>query len=105
MLIYPFFKDLINIKFNYDIGKKTWFGTGGKAKILLVINNLKSLQFILKILPKSHPIFLIGAGSNVIVRDGGINGITIKLGCNLAIQQTQAPRLDFYDANSIKDWA
>ena len=80
MLIYHFFKDLINIRINYDIGKKTWFGTGGKAKILLVINNLKSLQFILKILPKSHPIFLIGAGSNVIVRDGGINGVTIKLG-------------------------
>ena len=80
MLIYHFFKDLINIRINYDIGKKTWFGTGGKAKILLVINNLKSLQFILKILPKSHPIFLIGAGSNIIVRDGGINGITIKLG-------------------------
>ena len=80
MLIYYFFKDLINIRINYDIGKKTWFGTGGKAKILLVINNLKSLQFILKILPKSHPIFLIGAGSNIIVRDGGINGITIKLG-------------------------
>ena len=80
MLIYYFFKDLINIKINYDIGKKTWFGTGGKAQILLVINNLKSLQFLLKILPKSHPIFLIGAGSNIIVRDGGINGITIKLG-------------------------
>ena len=45
MLIYHFFKDLINIKINFDIGKKTWFGTGGKAKVLLVINNLKSLNF------------------------------------------------------------
>ena len=80
MLIYHFFRDLINIKINYEIGKKTWFGTGGKAKILLVINNLKSLKFLLKALPKSQPIFLIGAGSNIIVRDGGINGITIKLG-------------------------
>ena len=80
MLIYHFFKDLINIKINFDIGKKTWFGTGGKARVLLVINNLKSLQFLLKTLPKSQPIFLMGAGSNIIVRDGGINGITIKLG-------------------------
>jgi len=80
MLIYHFFKDLIDIKINYEIGKKTWFGTGGKAKILLVINNLKSLKFLLKILPRSQPIFLIGAGSNIIVRDGGIGGITIKLG-------------------------
>jgi UDP-N-acetylmuramate dehydrogenase len=80
MLIYHFFKDLINIKINYDIGKKTWFGTGGKARVLLVINNLKSLKFLLKVLPDSQPIFLIGAGSNLIVRDGGIDGITIKLG-------------------------
>ncbi len=80
MLIYHFFKDLVGIKVNYDIGKKTWFGTGGKAKILLVINNLKSLNFLLKLVPKSKPIFLLGAGSNVIVRDGGIDGITIKLG-------------------------
>ena len=80
MLINHFFKDLINIKINYDIGKKTWFGTGGKSKVLLVINNLKSLKFLLKVLPNSQPIFLIGAGSNLIVRDGGINGITIKLG-------------------------
>ena len=80
MLIYHFFRDLINIKINFDIGKKTWFGTGGKAKVLLVINNLKSLKFLLKNLPKSQPIFLMGAGSNIIVRDGGIDGITIKLG-------------------------
>ena len=80
MLIYHFFKDLINIKINYDIGKKTWFGTGGKSRVLLVINNLKSLKFLLKVLPDSQPIFLIGAGSNLIVRDGGIDGITIKLG-------------------------
>ena len=80
MLIYHFFKDLINIKLNYDIGKKTWFGTGGKARVLLIINNLKSLKFLLKVLPNSQPIFLIGAGSNIIVRDGGIDGITIKLG-------------------------
>ena len=80
MLIYHFFKDLINIKINYDIGKKTWFGTGGKARVLIVINNLKSLKFLLNVLPDSQPIFLIGAGSNIIVRDGGIDGITIKLG-------------------------
>ncbi|MAI29176.1 MAG: UDP-N-acetylenolpyruvoylglucosamine reductase [Rickettsiales bacterium] len=80
MLIYHFFKDLIDIKINYDIGKKTWFGTGGKSKVLLIINNLKSLKFLLKILPRSKSIFLIGAGSNIIIRDGGLDGITIKLG-------------------------
>ena len=44
------------------------------------MNSVQSLTFFLKILPKSVPIFLIGAGSNTIIRDGGINGFTIKLG-------------------------
>ena len=37
MLVYHFFKDLVGIKINYDIGKKTWFGTGGRAKILYIV--------------------------------------------------------------------
>ena len=75
-----FLKDLAKSKINYNISKKTWFGTGGNAKIFTEINSMESLTFFLKILPKSFPIFLIGAGSNTIIRDGGINGFTIKLG-------------------------
>ena len=48
-------------------------------KFSIEMNSAKS-YFFLKILPKSVPIFLIGAGSNTIIRDGGINGFTIKLG-------------------------
>ncbi len=80
MSLYFFLKDIIKLKFNYSLGKKTWFGTGGKSSVFLVINNTQSLRFLLKIIPKSIPIFLIGAGSNIIIRDGGIDGITIKLG-------------------------
>jgi UDP-N-acetylmuramate dehydrogenase len=75
-----FLKDLTRSKINYNISKKTWFGTGGNAKIFTEMNSVQSLTFFLKILPKSVPIFLIGAGSNTIIRDGGINGFTIKLG-------------------------
>ena len=82
MSLYYFLKDIVKLKFNYNLGKKTWFGTGGKSSIFLVINNIESLCFFLKIIPKSIPIFLIGAGSNIIIRDGGIDGITIKLGKN-----------------------
>ena len=73
-------KDLIKLKLNYNIGEKTWFGTGGKSKVFLLINDETSLRLLMKFLPKSIPIFLIGAGSNILIRDGGLNAITIKLG-------------------------
>ena len=80
MSLLYFLKDLKKIKFNYKLGSKTWFGTGGNAQYFLIINSLKSLEYLLKIIPRSIPVFLIGAGSNILVRDGGIKGVTIKLG-------------------------
>ena len=74
-----FFKDLKNLKFNYKLGKKTWFGSGGNSTFFIEINSLASLQKLLKFVPYFVPIFVLGAGSNIIVRDGGFNGLTIKL--------------------------
>ena len=74
-----FFKDLKNLKFNYKLGKKTWFGSGGNSTFFIEINSVASLQKILKFVPYFVPIFVLGAGSNIIVRDGGFNGLTIKL--------------------------
>ncbi len=73
-------KDLVKIKYNFEIGKKTWFGTGGRSFLFLKINTLKSLVAFLKITPKKIPILIIGGGSNIIVRDGGFKGIIIRLG-------------------------
>ena len=74
--------DILNNKilFNYNLGPKTWFGTGGRCFCFFEVNSVKHLQFIVKYLPSSVPLFVIGAGSNIIIRDGGINGIVIKLG-------------------------
>ena len=74
-----FFKDLKNLKFNYKLGKKTWFGSGGNSTFFIEINSVASLQKLLKFVPYFVPIFVLGAGSNIIVRDGGFNGLTIKL--------------------------
>ena len=71
---------LSKIKINHDIANKTWFGTGGKCKIYFSPDCVKELSFFLKILPKNTPVFGLGLGSNVIVRDGGFNGAIIKLG-------------------------
>ena len=74
-----FLSDIKNIKFNYNLGKKTWFGSGGNTTFFVEINSESNLQKLVKLLPNSIPIFVLGAGSNVIIRDGGFNGLTIKL--------------------------
>ncbi len=71
---------LKSLKFNYQLGKKTWFGTGGNCKLFLEVNSINQLTNIIRIAKKFLPILVIGSGSNVIIRDGGFKGIVIKLG-------------------------
>ena len=66
-------------KKNFSLSKLTWFQTGGKAQVLFIPKNLLDLQFFLKNI-KNTPIAVIGGGSNLLVRDGGIKGVVIKLG-------------------------
>mgnify|MGYP001475683282 CR=1 FL=1 len=73
---------LQNLKFNYKLGKKTWFGTGGNCNLFLEVNSINQLINTIKIAKRFLPIFVIGSGSNVIIRDGGFKGIVIKLGVN-----------------------
>ena len=74
------FSQHLNVNINYPIGKKTWFGVGGKVTIFIMINSLHCLTLLLKIIPRSIPLFLIGSGSNLMIRDGGYKGFIIKLG-------------------------
>ena len=74
------FENLFGIKFNYTFGKRTWFGSGGNSTVFFKVDKLKNLKLLLKILPRKIPLFVIGAGSNIIVRDGGFKGIVLKLG-------------------------
>ena len=70
---------LKSLKFNYQLGKKTWFGTGGNCKLFLEVNSINQLINTIRIAKKFLPILVIGSGSNVIIRDGGFKGIVIKL--------------------------
>ena len=70
---------LSSIKYDYNISKKTWFGCGGKTKIFFEPKNITELIFFLKFLPKRITIFIIGLGSNTLIRDGGFDGVIIKL--------------------------
>ncbi|HEY2540418.1 MAG TPA: UDP-N-acetylenolpyruvoylglucosamine reductase, partial [Stellaceae bacterium] len=62
------------------IGRHTWFGVGGAAEILFEPADRDDLAAFLAAVPQIIPITVIGGGANVLVRDGGIPGVTIRLG-------------------------
>ena len=76
------------IKKDFSLAPLTWFKVGGKAEILFEPYDKKDLIELLRGLKKDIPLYVLGAGSNLLIRDGGISGIVIKLGkkfCNLNI--------------------
>ena len=58
----------------------TWFRVGGPAEVLYSPADEADLAYFLKELPAGIPITVIGLGSNLLVRDGGIEGVVIRLG-------------------------
>ena len=65
---------------NAPIGKQTWFGVGGPAEMLFRPADSADLAVFLAALPPEIPLTVIGCGSNLLVRDGGIRGLTIRMG-------------------------
>ncbi|MBO7243735.1 MAG: UDP-N-acetylmuramate dehydrogenase [Alphaproteobacteria bacterium] len=65
--------------FNEPLSKKNWFGVGGPAEVYFEPADTDDLKVMISNL-KSVPITILGAGSNVLIRDGGIPGVTIRLG-------------------------
>ena len=68
------------ILFNYELKKTNWFNIGGKAKIYFRPESLTELIEFLKLYKNRGKLFIIGAGSNSIFKDGLFNGVIIKLG-------------------------
>ncbi|WP_455481615.1 UDP-N-acetylmuramate dehydrogenase [Bartonella sp. B35(2025)] len=64
---------------NVEMRKVTWFRTGGLAELFYQPADEDDLALFLKILPESVPITIVGIGSNLLVRDGGIPGVVIRL--------------------------
>jgi UDP-N-acetylmuramate dehydrogenase len=58
----------------------TWFRVGGPAEVLFSPADEDDLAYFLKTLPRDIPVTVIGLGSNLIIRDGGIRGVVIRLG-------------------------
>jgi len=66
------------------VGKQTWFGVGGPAEVLFRPADLADLAGFFASLPPSIPVTVIGVGSNLLVGDGGIPGVVIRLGRGFA---------------------
>ena len=71
-----------NVKFEYDLKKKNWFNIGGKSKVYYKADDLKQLIKFLKKLNNKEKVFVLGAGSNVLVTDNLFDGVVIKLSNN-----------------------
>ena len=69
---------------NADISGTTWFRVGGAAEILFRPKDHDDLSKFLAACPEDIPIMVLGVCSNMIIRDGGIKGVVIKLGRDFA---------------------
>ena len=64
---------------NEPLAKKNWFGVGGAAQVYFEPADVADLALMIREMPPV-PLTILGAGSNVLIRDGGIPGITVHLG-------------------------
>ncbi|MDP1907250.1 MAG: UDP-N-acetylenolpyruvoylglucosamine reductase, partial [Hyphomicrobium sp.] len=59
---------------NQPLGEFTWYRVGGPAQALFMPEDENDLAYFLRNVPRELPVTVIGAGSNLIVRDGGVEG-------------------------------
>ena len=70
--------------FDYDLKKSNWFNIGGKTKAYFKPDNLSDLVLFLKKFGTKEKIYVLGAGSNTLIKDSTYDGIVIKLGKNFS---------------------
>lgn len=67
------------LAFDAPLKDMSWFHVGGKAEILFKPADEEDLASFLGNLPQEIPVTLLGAGSNTLIRDGGVPGVVVKL--------------------------
>lgn len=65
---------------NAPLADLTWFRAGGPAEVLFTPADEADLAAFLKATPRDIPVYVIGVGSNLLVRDGGVPGVVIRMG-------------------------
>ena len=71
------------------LGPFTWFRVGGPADVLFLPKDEDDLAAFLKALDPGAPVTVLGVGSNTLVRDGGVEGVVIRLGKAFAAVEPQ----------------
>jgi len=67
------------VEANAPLGPATWFRVGGAADVLVRPADLDDLLLLLRDMPADLPLTILGAASNMIIRDGGIAGVVLRL--------------------------
>ncbi|GGZ28774.1 UDP-N-acetylmuramate dehydrogenase [Asticcacaulis endophyticus] len=67
-----------------DMAPFTWFRVGGPADVIFLPADEADLEAFLKALDPAVPVMTVGVGSNLLVRDGGVDGVVIRLGKGFA---------------------
>jgi UDP-N-acetylmuramate dehydrogenase len=69
-----------NYRQNVNLAKINWFNVGGDAELVFRPEDVHDLSHFLKNKPQDVKVTVLGVGSNLLVRDGGIDGVVIRLG-------------------------
>ncbi len=68
------------LRANAELSEITWFRVGGPAQVLYTPADEADLAYFLANVPAEVPVFPLGLGSNLLVRDGGVPGVVVRLG-------------------------
>jgi UDP-N-acetylmuramate dehydrogenase len=80
------------ILFNEKLANYSWFNLGGPSEVFFKPSSIEDIIFFLKkVKPKT--ITILGAGSNTLVRDGGVKGIAIKLSSHFSYLKLESPNI------------
>ncbi len=80
--------------FDVPLAPTTWFRVGGPAQVTFKPADIQDLCFFLKNRPKNLPLYVIGVGSNLLIRDEGIEGVVIRLGQGFTNVYVEKNRID-----------
>ncbi len=75
---------------NTSLADITWFRVGGPAEVLFSPADEADLAYFLAHIPPGLPVFTLGLGSNLLVRDGGVPGVVVRLGRGFSVIKVEA---------------
>src|SRR6476646_12257430 len=78
---------------NEPLAPLTWFRVGGPAQVLFMPEDEADLAYLLSNLPAEIPVTVVGLGSNLIVRDGGVPGVVVRLGRGFGEVKVEGARI------------